>query len=119
MQMKGEDLWNDFITAFRPETIELVNRKTQLRWSKFLRDNGVYVGTSRKKQISHHLIEVLYSKRYCPTIAYEEKRTMDLRLERLKDQEQKLDLRVKKIQEKEDALTKLERKSERKLKEEN
>lgn len=68
--LEGEELWQDFITAFRPQTIKLWDRDELTKWCKYLRDNGIHVGTSRKTHMSNHLIGVLYRPQHCPTPGY-------------------------------------------------
>lgn len=57
---EGRDLWEDFLTAFRPHSIKTWNRSAQARWTCFLRERGVHVGTDRNVRRGQNLIDLLY-----------------------------------------------------------
>lgn len=70
--MKDEELWEDFITAFRPETIDSWSRSTATDWASFLRRRGIGLRTDRRKTKIQLIKEVLYWTFYRRRTSYEE-----------------------------------------------
>ena len=65
-KMRGEILWKDFITAFRPHTIRSWPRTTVIEWRDFLMQRGIFIDTERTKPPVESIIETYYIWRNSP-----------------------------------------------------
>ena len=50
INLEAEELWEDFVTAFRPESILLWNRETTTKWHHMLRNMECTSGQARRYQ---------------------------------------------------------------------
>lgn len=64
--VKGESLWLDFMTAFRPHTIRTWGRATLIDWTEFLIRQGVFVDKGRHISKTQALTNVLYREQHIP-----------------------------------------------------
>lgn len=64
--ISGEDLWCDFITTFRPHTIQLWPKTALSRWTALLKNGDVYVDMARTKPRQQALIDILYREHHIP-----------------------------------------------------
>lgn len=70
--LKCEDLWSEFITAFRPQTIKLLKRGTVTKWYELLVSRNVGMGATRNSPKYQLIIELLYKYKYYPQTEKEE-----------------------------------------------
>lgn len=70
LAFEGEELWEEFIMAFRPRPIHLWERQPYT----WIKDNGVHIGTCKKVKKSNHLIDILYRDIYYASTGYIEKK---------------------------------------------
>ena len=59
-KMRGEVLWQDFITAFRPHTIRNWPRATVIERKDLLTQRGIFIDPDRKQPPAEAIIELLY-----------------------------------------------------------
>lgn len=67
--IKGLDLWDDLLTAFRPHTIRSWTRTEEGRWVALLRANGVHVDYDRAFLKTELLVRVLYRTHHIAPLA--------------------------------------------------
>lgn len=59
-KIRGELMWSEFITAFRPHTIRSWTRQMIVEWSDLLNKRGIYVENDRVKDPSEATIDLLF-----------------------------------------------------------
>lgn len=64
LELEGEELWEEFISVFRPHTITDWNVIMLTRWINFLSKNGIYIEKGRRKDKAQKLIDLLYRKHH-------------------------------------------------------
>lgn len=60
MNLRGEDLWEEFISVFRPHTIKLWNSILLARWINAFKAGDVYIEHGRGADKAQKLIDLLY-----------------------------------------------------------
>lgn len=58
--LRGEELWSDFLTTFRTYAIHTWTRAQATRWAGFLTGRDLYVSKVRNKSRCTALVELLY-----------------------------------------------------------
>ena len=59
LNYKGEELWTEFISTFRPHSIKQWGLVLTQQWTKYLVDNDVYVERRRHVDKTQKLIDIL------------------------------------------------------------
>lgn len=67
--LRGEILWSDFITAFRPHTIMSWSRATQVEWRALLAQRGILIDRSRTGPVAAPIINILYRPDHIGTVS--------------------------------------------------
>lgn len=67
-QLQGAELWEDFLTAFRPCSIQTWNRSQVTTWIDLLRSRGIHIPNIRNQSRWSTLIEILYRPRHISNI---------------------------------------------------
>lgn len=63
---KGESLWIEFTTTFRPASIPNFSRAQTSKWTKLLTDGGVYLSRRKRVTQAKALMECLTSEKFIP-----------------------------------------------------
>ena len=63
-KMRGEILWNDFITAFRPHTLRTWPRSVIIEWRDLLTQRGIYIEPNRRRSPIEAIIDILYREEH-------------------------------------------------------
>lgn len=66
MDIRGQDRWMDFITAFRPAAIKTWTRSETSSWEAFLESRGINLEKNRKKRKAQSIIDALCWKDFEP-----------------------------------------------------
>ena len=69
--VRGESLWLDFITAFRPHTIKAWDFKTLIMWTELLISRDIFVEKGRRIKKGQAIIDVLYRDSYVSVMTTE------------------------------------------------
>lgn len=61
--MRGEILWQDFITAFRPKKFRSLTREVLIEWRDLLTQRYIYIEPNRKRSTTENIIDIIYSEK--------------------------------------------------------
>lgn len=68
-EMRGEVLWIDYLTAFRPHTIKSWTRPMLSRWTNLLTNRDIYETSGRQISKAQALVDLLYRENRIGVIA--------------------------------------------------
>ena len=60
LKLTGEELWEEFISVFRPGTIKNWNIALLTRWINYLSKNDIFIEKGRRKDKAQKLIDLLF-----------------------------------------------------------
>ena len=67
LELKGEDLWIEFITVFRPHTIKLWNHLLISKWIRLFKTNDVHIEKGRTGDKAQKLVNLLFRAEHIGT----------------------------------------------------